>query len=136
MDKSLCWLLLLLGVLISAAACPVYGAPSTHVLTIRSASHAFAPYTLRADVRVIPHQDNTLICVAYVGDLVESSDCRELKGIRAAILFNFTFLNLPAGVYTVMASVWRGKRRFYIQMQTITVLEGNPGDNGRPPVFR
>lgn len=76
-------------------------------VTLRlSARMAFAPAVIRSVIRVAPHADNRRLRLTLDSpDFYRSSDV-ELDGASAASAHYFNWSALPAGSYTVVATVF------------------------------
>ncbi len=83
------------------------GAREIYPVTMRLSSRlAFAPAVVRSTVRVTPHPDNRLLRLTLDSpDYYRSSDV-QLDGASAASAHFFNWTSLPAGSYSVVATVF------------------------------
>lgn len=86
---------------------PIAASEHATVVKVRVARrNVFAPGALQSVVSVTPHADNRRLRIALDSDVYYRSSDVELDGAVAPISHYFTFGSLPAGEYTVVATVF------------------------------
>jgi hypothetical protein len=67
---------------------------------------AFAPASVQALIRVLPHADNRVLRVLIDGEQFTRSSDTQLEGADAAKHYFFTWQSLPPGTYSIVATVY------------------------------
>lgn len=80
------------------------------------------PAWIRLRIRVEPDALNRALTVALIGDGFETSSLEQLEGDRARITRWIEYKDVPAGVYAVVAEVYRPPEQAWHAEAEVTVI--------------
>lgn len=91
-------------------------------IAVEGAKIQFEPGYIRLRVRVEPEKANRGLMVAAISDGFETSSYEQLEGNRSPRTRWFTFRDVPAGEYAIIARVDRGAEPVWYARTALTVL--------------